>query len=108
MPSDVSSRAHLGVGWEFPVKPIHGRLSYARYEDDIEQAIQIILLTSPGERVMLPEFGAGLRDLVFEPNSFATQRAIESAVNRALTDWEPRITIDRVEVTSRDWSRTCC
>jgi phage baseplate assembly protein W len=94
-----SSKAFLGVGWGFPVKPVGGRLQYASYEDDVEQAIQIILLTDRGERPMLPQFGGGLRDFVFEPNSTVTHRAIEHVVRDALRDWEPRITIDRVAVT---------
>lgn len=96
---DTSPKAHLGVGWSFPVKPVDGALPYARYEDDIEQAIQIIVLTEHGERVMLPEFGAGLRTFVFEPNSPATLARIQSAVRKALVDWEPRINLERVEVT---------
>jgi phage baseplate assembly protein W len=94
-----SPKAHLGVGWAFPVKPLAGRLRYARYEDDIEQAIQIVLLTSYGERVMLQEFGAGMRNYVFEPNSAATRARIGETVRKALLDWEPRITLERVEVT---------
>jgi phage baseplate assembly protein W len=93
-----SGRAFLGVGWGFPVKPVGGRLRYAAYEEDVEQAIQIILLTEPGERPMIPEFGGGLRRFVFEPNSTVTHRAIERAVTAALIDWEPRIDLDRVEV----------
>jgi phage baseplate assembly protein W len=93
----TSHKAYLGVGWPFAVKPVAGRLSYARYEEDIEQAIQIILLTSRGERVMLAEFGAGLRDFVFEPNSEATRSRIQESVRKSLIDWEPRI-----EVTAGD------
>ncbi len=99
---DTSPKAFLGVGWAFPVKPAGGALRYARYEDDVEQAVQIILLTEHGERVMLPEFGAGLRDFVFEPNSPATRARIEGLVRRALVDWEPRIDLERVEVTPGD------
>lgn len=94
-----SHKAHLGVGWAFPVKPVDGRLRFARYEEDVEQAIQIILLTSPGERVMLPEFGAGLRDFIFEPNSSPTRARIAETIRKALLDWEPRINLERVEVT---------
>ena len=99
---DSKSRAHLGVGWAFPVKPVNGRLTLARHETDIEQAIQIVLLTARNERVMLPEFGAGVRNFVFEPNSPATHRAVEEAVRHALIDWEPRIDLERVEVTAGD------
>lgn len=95
-------KAHLGVGWAFPVVPVGGRLRYARFEEDIEQAIQLVLLTAQGERVMLPRFGAGARDLVFEPNTAPTHRAIEERVRRALVDWEPRIDVERVEVTAAD------
>jgi hypothetical protein len=95
-------KAFLGVGWAFPVRPVNGRLAFARHEADVEQAIQVILLSLPGERVMLPEFGAGLRNFVFEPNSPATRRAVEHAVRQALIDWEPRITLEAVTVTPDD------
>jgi hypothetical protein len=97
--SDTNPKAHLGVGWAFPVRPVNGGLTFARYEDDIERAIPIILLTEPPERPMLPEFGAGLRRFVFEPSSAATWRAMEQAVQRALIDWEPRINVETVTVT---------
>jgi phage baseplate assembly protein W len=98
----TSHKPYLGVGWAFPPRLLHGALQFARYEDDIEQAIQIVLLTSRGERVMMPEFGAGLRDFVFEPNSDATRARMEDVVRKALVDWEPRIDVERVEVTASD------
>ena len=98
----VAGKAFLGVGWRFPLKPVAGRLGYAAYEEDVEQAIQIILLSERGERPMLPEFGGGLRRFVFEPNSPATRQAIEHVVRAALIDWEPRIDLEQVEVTADD------
>lgn len=98
--ANQDARAHLGVGWAFPVKPVNGRLSYARWEEDIEQAIRIILLTARSERVMRPDFGAGLPNFVFEPNSPQTRRAIEEDVRRALIDWEPRIDLQQVRVNA--------
>jgi phage baseplate assembly protein W len=56
--TDSNPKAYLGVGWAFPVKPVNGQLAFARYEDDVERAIPIILMTEPGERQMLPDFGA--------------------------------------------------
>ncbi len=100
--ADTNPKAHLGVGWAFPVRPVNGALTFARYEDDIERAIPIILLTEKPERPMLPQFGAGLRRFVFEPNSAATWRAIEQAVQRALIDWEPRINVQGVTVSQDD------
>jgi len=99
---DNNPKAHLGVGWAFPVKPANGQLTFSSYEADVERAIPIILLTEPCERPMLPEFGAGLRRFVFEPSSPVTFRAIEQAVQRALTDWEPRINVQDVTVTPDD------
>jgi phage baseplate assembly protein W len=95
-PRLTGTRPHLGVGWAFPVRPVQGRLTYARYEDDIEQAIGIILRTDPYERVMKPAFGAGLRRFLFAANSPVTHRRVEEAVRRALIDQEPRITVERV------------
>jgi phage baseplate assembly protein W len=89
-------REHLGRGWAFPVRPVNGRLTYAEYEDDVEQAIAIILETTRRERVMRPTFGADLRGFVFDSNSPVTHRAVEAAVQTALATWEPRITVQAV------------
>jgi uncharacterized protein len=96
MTTSPHSRPHLGVGWAFPVRPVSGRLTYARYEDDVEQAIAIILETTRRERVMRPDFGSELRNFVFDSNSPMTQRAIEGEVSRALARWEPRIDVQTV------------
>lgn len=90
------NREYLGVGWAFPVRPVGGRLTFARYEDDVEQAIGIILETTRRERIMRPDFGANLRGFVFDPNSPATHRAVEAEVRSALVTWEPRITVQSV------------
>lgn len=100
--TDGDPRAHLGVGWAFPVRPVGGRLTFARYDEDIDQAVEIILRTVQGERGMLPAFGAGLRRYVFQPNSAPTHRRVEQAVRQALADWEPRIRVERVAVTADD------
>ena len=100
MSNASDAKSFLGAGWPFPLKPVNGRLQLTRHEENIEQSIQNILLTARGERVMLPEFGAGLRRFLFEPNSSATRGSISEAVRNALIDWEPRIDIQRVEVTT--------
>jgi phage baseplate assembly protein W len=100
MTSASNPKAYLGVGWAFPIKPVGGRLAFSYYEDDVEQAIQIILTTEPGERQMLPDFGAGLRRFVFEPSNGTTYRAIENVVQQSLTNWEPRINLESVAVSA--------
>jgi phage baseplate assembly protein W len=91
----------LGVGWQFPVElDAQGRISAAAYEENIRQAIGIILRTAPGERVMRPDFGCGIHDLIFEVNSASTATRVASQVRQALLRWEPRIDVRDVQVTT--------
>jgi len=100
MTAQDSGKAFLGVGWAFPVQPAESSdVQMVSYEDDIQQAIRIILGTTPGERVMRPDFGAGLNALVFEPISAATIALVKHNVEQALTAWEPRIDQITVDVT---------
>lgn len=99
--SDPITRAFLGVGWAHPqATDPAGEVSLAKYEDDIRQAVQIILGTAQGERVMRPDFGAGLHRLVFEPINQTTIALVRHTVEEALVTWEPRI--DNVTVGVRD------
>ena len=93
-------KAFLGVGWAFPPRlNTDRRVSLAAYEQDIEQAIRIILGTNRGERVMRPDFGAGLIEFVFEPANTATMELLKKRVEESLIDWEPRIDVEEVKVT---------
>lgn len=84
----------LGSGWAFPVGvDARGRMALAHREQDIEQAIRIILLTPKGQRVMRPEFGCQIHDLVFAPNDATTVGLAEYYVREALAMWEPRIDV---------------
>ncbi len=94
------AEAFLGVGWAFPVCIEAGTTATAVYEEDVRQAIRIILGTNPGERVMRPDFGAGLNQFVFEPINIATMEALKTRVQEALVDWEPRIDVEEVQVTA--------
>lgn len=94
------ARAFLGVGWAFPPRiDGTGAVAEAVYEEDIREAIRIILGTSPGERVMRPGFGAGLDQFVFEPVNVATVTRLQRQVREALVTWEPRIDVEDVTVT---------
>ena len=100
---DIDQKDFLGVGWAYPVgvDALTGDTAMARYDRDVHQAIRIILETSPGERVMRPEFGCGIHDLVFEEINVTTMRAIEASVREALTRFEARIEIVNVTVDPR-------
>ena len=84
----------LGVGWTSPVQlDDNGQIKVARYEDSVRQSIWMILSTAKGERVMRPDFGCGIHEKVFSPNSLGTVGQIVSDVRDALIDWEPRIDV---------------
>ena len=103
------SKAFLGIGWSFPVTPDTAAqdVASAEYEEDIRQAIRIILETSPGERVMRPDFGSGLQAMVFEPVNYATFALVKQRVEHALVFWEPRIDLHRVTVSTNADTRNC-
>ncbi|HEY9206927.1 MAG TPA: GPW/gp25 family protein [Candidatus Methanoperedens sp.] len=89
----------LGAGWKFPVKPDSDRkIALSRYEEDIKESIRIILGTAKGERVMRPDFGCGIHDLVFAPINATTISSVENSVREGLLYWEPRIEVIKVEV----------
>jgi phage baseplate assembly protein W len=88
-----------GRGWNFPVKPgPAGRLALTGGEEKIRQSIWLILSTAPGERQMRPEFGCGVHDLVFEPNTAAMHGLVQTRVRDSLVRWEPRIDVVDVRV----------
>lgn len=90
----------LGRGWQFPISPNgDGQIQMAADEDSIRQSIWLILSTSRGERVMRPDFGCALSDMVFSLNSDATVGLIETAVHEALVQWEPRINLLTITAT---------
>jgi Bacteriophage baseplate protein W len=89
----------LGVGWAHPVQPADdGSIAEARYEESVRQAVWLVLATSPGERVMRPDFGCGIHELVFAPNDAASVGSAQQAVSAALLRWEPRIDVLDVSV----------
>ena len=88
----------LGSGLAFPLSVDHrGALAMARGEEDVEQALTIILGTAPGERPMRPEFGCEVHDFVFDSIDAAMVGRVESAVRAALDRWEPRIEVVAVD-----------
>lgn len=100
------AKAFLGTGWTFPARvDSAGRIRLSKHEEDIEEAIRIILSTSKGERVMRPDFGCGIHDLVFESINAALLRQVQTSVYEALTMFEPRIELITVEVSDKEAHR---
>jgi phage baseplate assembly protein W len=89
----------FGRGISFPPRlGPDGRLAWSVGPQNIREAIRVILLTVPGERLMLAGFGGKLRRFLYEPNTVATRREIQDEIVRALSQWEPRISLDAVTV----------
>jgi uncharacterized protein len=96
--------AWLGTGVPFPLRPgpSTGRIDWLSGMQLVRQSIETILDTEPGERIMLPTFGCGLRRYLMAPNTATTRTAIQQDVAAALNTWEPRIRVTDVSVTPAD------
>ena len=93
----------LGRGWSFPLAPDPaGRLAWADGPEKVRQSILLILETEPGERVMRPDFGCGLRRFLAQPNTVAVRAEIQREVELSLSAWEPRIHLTGVDATPGD------
>jgi uncharacterized protein len=98
----------LGVGWSAPVQlDNRGQIQMARYEAAVQQSIRMILSTAPGERLMRPDFGCGIHDLVFATNGAETIGQIVSEVRRSLVEWEARIDLLDVAVYPSSENPNC-
>ena len=98
----MDDKSFLGRGWAYPVAPnaTGNDVALVEHEEDIRQAVRLILETNRGERLMRPDFGAGLNDFVFELINNTTKALIRHRVEEALVTWEPRIRVRVVEVKS--------
>ena len=102
LPAQSGLPARTDITFPFQVDS-HGRTASTGYDDHVRQMIELLLFTSPGERVMLPDFGCGLLDLVFEPNSPELASTLQLSVQAALQRWlGDVITVQRLDVVSQD------
>jgi len=90
-------------GWKFPPRPEpSGAIEWQTDADLLRQSILLILQTEPGERVMRPDFGCGLRRFLMEPNTPSTRAVIGREIEASLNRWEPRIDLTGVDVAMTD------
>ena len=100
MSKNPDSGSVYGRSLAFPPRvDANGRIAWSEGPQNIRESIRIILLTNPGERMGLPDFGAGLQPLLFEPNTPTQHRKLQDRIERALTRWEPRIRLQAVSVS---------
>jgi phage baseplate assembly protein W len=87
------------IGWPLlPLPDNNGQLAYPSLSESVRQSIQVILRTRAGEQLRRPQFGAGLVNFLEEPNTVTTRRRIQDLISQSLTQWEPRIQLERVVV----------
>ncbi|MCD2257713.1 GPW/gp25 family protein [Psychroserpens luteolus] len=99
-----NDKAYLGTGWSFPptFDSDSKTVTMVSAEKDIEQSLEILLSTSFGERVMQPDYGCNLRDYQFESMDNAFIGFIKDLVERAILFFEPRISLERIDITQED------
>src|ERR1044072_7345640 len=89
----------FGRGISFPPRVgADGRVCWSAGESNVRESIRVILMTEPRERIALPDFGGGLGQFLFEPNSPATRQSVQERIEAALTQWEPRVRVEDVDV----------
>ncbi len=104
MSEHSEDKGFLGVGWGFP--PEFNRyeksVSMVSEEEDIREALRILIFTVPGERVFHPAYGCGLKRMVFEHINESAVTEIRDVIERAVLFFEPRITLNTVEVDAKN------
>jgi phage baseplate assembly protein W len=92
-----------GLGVKIPlfVDSIDGAYGLSKDMEELaQQNLKTIILTSPGERVMIPDFGVGVRNYLFEQNTPGTQIALQNAIQQQVTKYAPYISIENLQVSS--------
>lgn len=91
----------VGKGWAFPVRTsTSGGIALVGREQEVEEAIRLIIGTAYGERPMRPEFGCAIHDFVFPAVTGSTAGRIAYEVRRSIERWEPRVIVEDIEVTT--------
>jgi len=91
---------YIGAGWAFPLRTnSRGGIALVRREQELEEAMRLILATYPGERPMRPEFGSRVRDWVFRGSDTESIAGLSLEVRTSILRWEPRVEIKNVRVT---------
>ena len=101
-----SDKAFLGIGWSFPPEFHRFANSFGvnmvAEEEDVKESLRILISTRPGERVMQPAYGCGLQAMVFENINESTVTEIKDVIERAVLFFEPRITLEDIDVSTED------
>jgi hypothetical protein len=97
MPPPSPGQGFVGRGLAFPLRTdVNGSIATAGGADNLDQALQLIIATAPGERPMRPDFGCRIHDHIFAPMTESTIGTIAFEVERAVARWEPRVDVESV------------
>ncbi|MCH7400367.1 GPW/gp25 family protein [Belliella kenyensis] len=90
----------LGRGWTFPptFQKQSGKVNMLEAESDIESSLEILLSTSQGERLMHPNFGCNLQELLFNPLDRTLITYISDLIKTAILYYEPRIAVQKIDI----------
>jgi len=103
MDAQTDSSTFIGRGLAFPMRVDHtGAIAMVTGAADVDRSILMVIATAKGERLMRPQFGCAIWDLLFEPINHNTLGAMEQAVVDALGQWEPRIEVEEVVASADD------
>ncbi len=106
-----SDSQFLGTGWGFPpafYKSAQAMgVSMVSHEEDIHESLKILLGTSPGERVMYPTYGCGLKKMVFENFDQSALTEMKDVISRAVLFFEPRISLESIDVDAHEIDQGC-
>ena len=95
------------MSWPLEGVDENGRLSFVSDDYSVREVIRNILLTRPGERLLRPQFGAGLMDFIHQPNNETTRTLIANVVQKAIEQWETRVIVDSVSVVPDNVGLSC-
>lgn len=99
----ATDKSFLGQGWSFPPRFTQQGLITVAAEQDIHESLLILLSTSPGERIMQPAYGCGLRAHVFDSINESTIAVLRDIVEKAILFFEPRVIVERVEISDEEY-----
>ncbi len=98
----MSNKSFLGTGWSFPPQFTSKGLATVTAEQDIRESLLILLSTTPGERVMQPIYGCGLKAHVFDTLNESSFAVMRDTVEKAILFFEPRVIVERIDVSDED------
>jgi uncharacterized protein len=99
-----TSKSFLGRGWGFPPEFNRGTKAVGMLEDeaDIKSSLEILLSTRLGERVMVPDYGCNLDELLFKPLTLTLKTFVIDLIKTAILYYEPRIDLNKIDIDPTD------